>query len=238
MRAISPALWSTLLLCAVGCASAPVAPPADRSSGPRVFNVVPKSGPAAAPAPSALNADLCAALRRVAAPRASSANGVGSALLGTWGAALSTAPGKLPHQRLGGAPAIVVDSTQVSANDWYRVVAADGSLGWITGKFVSAAAAAIFDEGGELSDRVLAANADAADVQVHAVPAGATAQIVGGSDAAYPELVSQLGSGGYLDSDWLPWLRVRAGQLEGWLAPSKTGTRSRPGAAARVMGAS
>lgn len=34
--------------------------------------------------------------------------------------------------------------------------------------------------------------------------------------------MSQLGSGGYLDSDWLPWLRVRTGGLEGWLAPSKT----------------
>lgn len=165
MCAISRPMWWSLWLCAVGCASSSMAP-ARRSTDPSAGTVVRNGAPAMAPAPSAPNADSCGPLRSVAVPRGSSRNGVGSALLGTAGAALSTAPGKPPHQRLGGGPAIIVDSKQLSGNDWYRVLAADGSLGWITGKFASAPASAILGEGSELSDRVVAANADTVDVHV------------------------------------------------------------------------
>ena len=72
--------------------------------------------------------------------RTQPSGGVGSVLLGVLGLSVSDAPGQAPNKRLNGAPAVVVE--QAAAG--YRLIGADGTIGWASspsGSFVAAGVA-------------------------------------------------------------------------------------------------
>jgi hypothetical protein len=147
-------------------------------------------------------------------------NGVGSFLLGALNVPLSAAPLQAPHVVLRGSPALVVGVVERNGKTWRRLLGADGSMGWVEGALAEVPGQLSVTRDTELTDRIAAANAALDELQTTPIPGGSAADVLEASDAAYPETMSQLGTQNYLDSDWLPWLRVRVGAAEGWLAPS------------------
>jgi len=148
--------------------------------------------------------------------------GVGTFLLGVLDAPLSAAPEQAPHAVLRGSPALVVDVVERNGRTWRRVVAADGSMGWLDGVFIDVPGEVIIAHDAELTDRVAAANSSLDGIQQVPIAGGSAVAVLEASDVAYPETMAQLGTQNYLDSDWLPWLRVRFESKQGWLAPSET----------------
>jgi len=147
-------------------------------------------------------------------------HGIGSVLLGALDTPLSAAPLEAPHAVLRGSPALVVDMIERNGRNWRRVIAADGGMGWVEGAFTEVPGQISVARDTELTDHVAAANATSNDLQTTPILGGSAATVLEASDAAYPETMAQLGTQNYLDSDWLPWLRVRVGAVQGWLAPS------------------
>lgn len=145
----------------------------------------------------------------------------GSGMTAVLGAPLSAAPGQRPHARIGGSPAVVVEETRVGQRRFCRVVGADGSLGWTECRPERVPARVVFAESKvDLADRVPATGAtEAPSYRTVTAPFGV---IVGASGEPHPEQVADLGASDSLGSTWLPWLKVRAGRDEGWLAPSDT----------------
>ena len=145
---------------------------------------------------------------------------VGSVLLGALGLSVSDEAGKAPNKRLNGAPAVVVE--QAAAG--YRLIGADGTIGWASspsGSFV-AAGVTFEDPNTELFSVLFTPpSASPPDLETTAVGAG-FATIIGASPRAVAESMWQLGAGVWNQSVTLPWLRVKSSNVTGWLPPSTT----------------
>ena len=106
--------------------------------------------------------------------------------------------------------------------DGYRLLGADGTVGWTTSTAPAIASGVAFDTPEvEVSSAVFKPDSASAGVKTSAIGAD-FASIVGASRGPVEEEMWQLGAGSWLDDVAVPWLQVKSVATSGWLYPSST----------------
>jgi hypothetical protein len=128
---------------------------------------------------------------------------------------LSATPGASPHVVARGAPALVVDADERDGQQWYRVIAADGSFGWAPGP-IEAVVAGLYSPKAlwDLSAVPLGEDPDMQGVEVKA----ALGTVLGASADAFVARLDHLGLPPELNAALLPWLRVEVQSATGFVA--------------------
>lgn len=123
-----------------------------------------------------------------------------------FGAALSEAPGAVPHAICAGAPALIVDTASHAGQTWARVIGADGAFGW-TEWLADATSrpAALYSAKGSYDLASEAPGQGSPEVE-YVRAEGRLAKVVGATRESTPARIDQLGLALDHNVALAPWL--------------------------------